>query len=213
MESAYDLLVEGIDAIRAIRPAPYGLIIPGDALLGDDAAIEISHLDTPVLMLKDSLESVESLDIDYCIIDCPPNLGFVTRNAMAASDEIIVVVRPDKFSRSTATQVFRRPSSASLAISIAIPIRRLLEFYSMPSTGTVVSRVIICTSCRRISQREWDSFVRDAHTPLRVITASSVVREVGEAAIYLRLRSCKQCRKRFRGFCERILGIGAGRGL
>jgi len=98
MESAYDLLVEGIDAIRAIRPAPYGLIIPGDALLGDDAAIEISHLDTPVLMLKDSLESVESLDIDYCIIDCPPNLGFVTRNAMAASDEIIVVVRPDKFS-------------------------------------------------------------------------------------------------------------------
>ena len=53
MESAYDLLVEGIDAIRAIRPAPYGLIIPGDALLGDDAAIEIAHLDTPVLMLKD----------------------------------------------------------------------------------------------------------------------------------------------------------------
>ena len=29
MESAYDLLIEGIDAIRAIRPAPYGLIIPG----------------------------------------------------------------------------------------------------------------------------------------------------------------------------------------
>ena len=98
MESAYDLLIEGIDAIRAIRPAPYGLIIPGDALLGDDAVIEIAHLVTPILMLKDSLESVEPLDIDYCIIDCPPNLGFVTRNAMAASDEIIVVVRPDKFS-------------------------------------------------------------------------------------------------------------------
>ena len=103
-----DLLFQGDHLVHLVRVVflanlhlyldPYGLIIPGDSLLGDDAAIEIAHLDTPILMLKDSLESVESLDIDYCIIDCPPNLGFVTRNAMAASDEIIVVVRPDKFS-------------------------------------------------------------------------------------------------------------------
>ena len=50
------------------------------------------------MMLKDSLESIESYGYDYCIIDCPPSLGYVTRNAMVAADDLVVVVQPDEAS-------------------------------------------------------------------------------------------------------------------
>jgi chromosome partitioning protein len=35
---------------------------------------------------------------DYCIIDCPPNLGILTVNAIRASEEIIVPVEASRFS-------------------------------------------------------------------------------------------------------------------
>jgi len=35
---------------------------------------------------------------DYCLIDCPPNLGILTINAIRASDEVIIPVEASRFS-------------------------------------------------------------------------------------------------------------------
>ncbi|MEW6009257.1 MAG: AAA family ATPase [Candidatus Omnitrophota bacterium] len=40
----------------------------------------------------------ESDNFDYCIIDCPPNLGVLTINAMCASNRLIVPVEMSRFS-------------------------------------------------------------------------------------------------------------------
>lgn len=37
-------------------------------------------------------------DYDYCLIDCPPNLGILTINAIRASNEIIIPVEASRFS-------------------------------------------------------------------------------------------------------------------
>lgn len=37
-------------------------------------------------------------EYDYCLIDCPPNLGILTVNAICASDEVIIPVEPSRFS-------------------------------------------------------------------------------------------------------------------
>ncbi|MFH1397501.1 MAG: AAA family ATPase [Candidatus Omnitrophota bacterium] len=37
-------------------------------------------------------------DYDYCLIDCPPNLGILTINALRATDEIIIPVEASRFS-------------------------------------------------------------------------------------------------------------------
>lgn len=97
MATVYDLLVGAATAAQAVREAPFGAIIPGDVLLAE-AEAELSRLDTPLLMLKDALESIEHDGYDYCIIDCPPSLGYVTRNAMVAADDLVVVVQPDEAS-------------------------------------------------------------------------------------------------------------------
>lgn len=92
--TVYDLLTSfDYTAKDAIKHYAHGDIIPGDILVAE-AEVEISKLDTSLTMLADALESV-SEDYDICIIDCPPSLGLVTRNAMVAANDIIVVVVPD----------------------------------------------------------------------------------------------------------------------
>ncbi len=95
--TVYDMLMGEKTAAETIQDAPFGAILPGDVLVAD-AEAELSRLDTPLMMLKDSLESIESYGYDYCIIDCPPSLGYVTRNAMVAADDLVVVVQPDEAS-------------------------------------------------------------------------------------------------------------------
>ena len=47
--------------------------------------------------LKEALNLV-SQEYDYIIIDCPPNLGILTVNAICAATEVIVPVEPSRFS-------------------------------------------------------------------------------------------------------------------
>lgn len=97
MPTTYDMLMGERDAAETILDAPFGSILPGDVLVAD-AEADLSRLDTPLQMFKDALRSIEDDGYDYCVIDCPPSLGYVTRNAMVAADELIVVVQPDQAS-------------------------------------------------------------------------------------------------------------------
>lgn len=43
------------------------------------------------------LKTIKELDYDYILIDCPPDLGIVTMNALAISDYVLVPVKIDDF--------------------------------------------------------------------------------------------------------------------
>lgn len=96
--TVYDLLtsrdIPTIDAIQTSET--YGDIIPGDDLTVV-ASERMSTLDSREFMLVDSLRQVDGV-YDYIIIDCPPTLGLVTKNALIAADEVIVPVMCDGYS-------------------------------------------------------------------------------------------------------------------
>ena len=93
--TVYDLLTTTeYSAREAIQRYEGGDIIAGDSLICE-ADVMISRQDTPLTMMADALESVKK-DYDYILIDCPPSLSLVTRNAIVAADEVIVVVNPDE---------------------------------------------------------------------------------------------------------------------
>ena len=56
--------------------------------------------------LKEALNLVNQ-EYDYIIIDCPPNLGILTVNAICAATEVIVPVEPSRFFRGGAKPYFR----------------------------------------------------------------------------------------------------------
>jgi len=71
-------------------------IVPSNVLVGtleQELADEIGR----ELKLMEIINEIKS-QYDYILIDCPPSLGFLTVNAIRASDEIIIPVETSRFS-------------------------------------------------------------------------------------------------------------------
>lgn len=71
-------------------------LAPADILLGtveQELADEIGRESR----LRDELMNLDKF-YDYILIDCPPNLGLLTINAIYASDEVIIPSEPGRFS-------------------------------------------------------------------------------------------------------------------
>jgi chromosome partitioning protein len=48
--------------------------------------------------LAEGLSDIRELDYDILLIDCPPNFNIVTKNAIVASDNILIPAKPDYLS-------------------------------------------------------------------------------------------------------------------
>jgi chromosome partitioning protein len=101
-KTIYDLLVEREinkgNIVKVIKETKYErlLVLPSHKSLYN-AELAISNLKGKESILKRILEPLNTF-FDYCIIDCPPNLGILSLNALTSSDFIIVPITPDYFS-------------------------------------------------------------------------------------------------------------------
>lgn len=86
----YDVL-HGEDVKAAIKEGTELDIIPSDDFL---SAGEIDLVEQQRTALKDALKPIRK-KYDYCLIDCPPSLGVLTLNALAAADAVIIPVQAD----------------------------------------------------------------------------------------------------------------------
>lgn len=98
MYSAYDFLIDGIAFAAVMRHAGERLDVLPSTI--DLAACEVELLSQigGQLRLRSRLEASDLSAYDVVIIDCPPSLGLLTINALAAVAEVIVPVVPGKYS-------------------------------------------------------------------------------------------------------------------
>ena len=91
--SAYDLLINGADARRAVRNTMIESldIIPANIdLVG--AEVEMVSKVAREMILKRALSDIAG-EYDFVFLDCPPSLGLITVNALTAADKILVPIQ------------------------------------------------------------------------------------------------------------------------
>ena len=90
--SLYDLLVHGRPWSEAVQRIENRLsLIPSHIDLAA-AEVELANVADRERILQRHLQGVH--DYDYVVIDCPPSLGILTLNALAAVREVILPLQP-----------------------------------------------------------------------------------------------------------------------
>lgn len=88
--SSYELLIGEVTAGKTVLETEFKnlSVIPSNISLAG-AEFDLYQLDNREFRLKEQLEKIKG-DYDYIFIDCPPSLGMITVNALAAADAVII---------------------------------------------------------------------------------------------------------------------------
>lgn len=84
----YDVLIRGRAVRDAIVQTKYGDVLPSNLDLSG-AAVELVDMPDRETTLKKALATVRD-EYEYIFIDCPPSLGLLTINALAAADTVLI---------------------------------------------------------------------------------------------------------------------------
>jgi chromosome partitioning protein len=93
--SSYDLL-DGAPLEDLVKPTAFAnlFLVPSKPELAG-AAVELSRRDDGDRYLAQALEHADGFD--FVLLDCPPSLGPLTVNALAAADRVIVPVQAEYY--------------------------------------------------------------------------------------------------------------------
>ena len=113
----YDVLVDGADIQGAIveTNVPGLDIIPSDLDLAG-AELNIGASQDRTSRLKTALASFDKQP-DYILIDCPPALGLLTVNALAASDSVVVPLQCEFYALEGLSQLLKTVEMAKAKIN------------------------------------------------------------------------------------------------
>lgn len=103
LPTIFDAITGSARVQRCIQKMPMTDVIPSNILL-TGAELEFTG-QSREFILKNVLQVVED-EYDYIFIDSPPGLGFLTINALAASQYVILPMLPDIFSLQGLVQVY-----------------------------------------------------------------------------------------------------------
>jgi len=105
--TVYDVLMRDLPLEDAIEPTSVKnlFVVPATIDLAG-AEIELVPAFSRELKLKRALESVGD-DFDYTLIDCPPSLGLLTVNALAAAGEVVVPIQCEYYALEGLGQLMR----------------------------------------------------------------------------------------------------------
>lgn len=98
-QSIYGPLVGNGPVAENVLPTRFErlFLVPGDLELAG-AEVEIARLDDHLTRLRDTLRPLkDDAAFEFILLDCPPSLGILMTNALAAADELLVPLQCEYF--------------------------------------------------------------------------------------------------------------------
>jgi chromosome partitioning protein len=120
----YNVLVDGVQAEKAVIKTKYGDVLPSNAILSG-AGIELVNADSREYVLKRALEEIKA-SYDYIFIDCPPSLEMLTLNALCAADTVLIPVQCEYFALEGLTDLITTIRMAKKSLNPALEIEGVL---------------------------------------------------------------------------------------
>jgi len=105
--STYEVLVDGISVDEAIEPTSVRdlFIVPATIELAG-AEIELVSMFSREGRLGSALKAIAE-DYSFVLIDCPPSLGLLTVNGLAAAHEVIIPIQCEYYALEGVSQLMR----------------------------------------------------------------------------------------------------------
>lgn len=127
--STYDVLVDGLALADAVQECPD---VPG--LLGVPSTIDLAGADVELfsrpgreLLLRESLAAyLQAADVEYVIIDCPPTLGLLTVNALAAGLEVLIPIQCEYYALEGLSQLLTTIDMVRSGLNPALSVSNVL---------------------------------------------------------------------------------------
>lgn len=104
------------------------------------ATIELVGLENREFFLKNALAPVRDY-YDYILIDCPPSLGLLTLNGLAAADEVLVPMQCEYFALEGLTLLFQTVKNVQNGINRDLKIGGI--FFTMYDSRTKLAEQVV----------------------------------------------------------------------
>ena len=124
--SIYDVLMQDTPALDAVEPTSLKnlFVIPATLDLAG-AEIELVPAFSRELKLKRALDAVRS-EYDVVLIDCPPSLGLLTVNGLAAADDVIVPIQCEYYALEGLGQLLRNVALVRSSLNATLDVRGII---------------------------------------------------------------------------------------
>ncbi|MGK7914594.1 MAG: ParA family protein [Prochloraceae cyanobacterium] len=140
--SCYDVITEQADVIDTIVSTQSGLsLLPADITLAKGETEILTQVGN-FYILKERLEPVLS-KFPYVLIDCPPSLGLLTINALAAADAVLIPVQCQFFALKGLASLLETISSVQKRLNPNLKILGVLP--TMAQMNTIMTQDVLAS--------------------------------------------------------------------
>lgn len=106
-KTTYEVLIGELSVAEAIVPSQYDnlWVLPANVNLSG-VEVDMLQMEDREFILKRSLDQTKTR-FDIVLIDCPPNLGILTLNALAAANRVMITLQTEYYALEGLTQLMK----------------------------------------------------------------------------------------------------------
>jgi len=125
VHNMYNVLIEGVNAAKAIHKTPYGDLLPSNKIMSGAGVEIVMMTESREYVLKNVLADIRN-EYDYIFIDCPPSLEMLTLNSLCAADTVLIPVQCEYFALEGLTDLMTTIRMTKKALNPELEIEGVL---------------------------------------------------------------------------------------